>query len=38
MSIVRHESAGVPSKAVEHGGLVHLAGIVADDLGQDAKG
>lgn len=38
MSIVRHESAGILSKAVEHGGLVHLAGIVADDLSQDAKG
>ena len=38
MSIVRHESAGILSKAVEHGGLVHLAGIVPDDLTQDAKG
>ena len=38
MSIVRHESAGILSKAVEYGGLVHLAGVVADDLSQDAKG
>lgn len=38
MSVVRHESKGILSKAVEHGGVVYLAGITADDTSKDAKG
>ncbi|MDA0226370.1 MAG: RidA family protein [Proteobacteria bacterium] len=38
MSIVRHESKGILSKAVEHGGLVYLAGITADDRSKNAQG
>ena len=37
-SIVRHESKGILSSAVEHGDTVYLAGITADDQSQDAKG
>lgn len=38
MSIVRHESNEVYSKAVEAAGLVYTAGIVPSDLSRDAKG
>ena len=38
MSVVRHESKGILSKAVEHNGTVYLAGITADDPSKDAKG
>jgi enamine deaminase RidA (YjgF/YER057c/UK114 family) len=37
-AIVRHESKGILSSAVEHGNTVYLAGITADDQSQDAKG
>lgn len=37
-AIVRHESKGILSSAVEHGNTVYLAGITADDQKQDAKG
>ena len=37
-SIVRHESKGILSSAVEYGNTVYLAGITADDQKQDAKG
>ncbi len=36
--IVRHESKGILSSAVEHGNTVYLAGLTADDQSQDAKG
>lgn len=38
MTIKRHESSKILSDAVEHGGLVYLAGQVADDLSQDVRG
>lgn len=38
MTIVRHESSPVYSKAVEAAGLVFTAGIVPSDLTRDAKG
>ena len=38
MSIVRHDPTAILSNAVEHGGTVYLAGIVAKDLNKDAKG
>ena len=37
-AIVRHESKGILSSAVEYGNTVYLAGITADDQKQDAKG
>ncbi|GAB4237258.1 MAG: RidA family protein [Methyloligellaceae bacterium] len=36
--IVRHESSGILSSAVEAGGLVFTAGLTAKDLDQDVKG
>jgi len=39
MSIVRHNPhGGILSDAVEHGSLVFVAGMVADDLTQDIAG
>ena len=38
MSITRHDPSSILSNAVEHGGTVYLAGIVAKDLGKDVKG
>ena len=38
MSIKRHEPSKIYSKVVEANGFVFTAGIVADDLKQDAKG
>lgn len=38
MSITRHDPSAILSQAVEHGGTVYLAGIVAKDLGKDIKG
>lgn len=38
MSIVRHEPSAILSKVVEANGFVFTAGIVADDIKQDAKG
>lgn len=38
MSITRHPSNHILSDAVEHGGLVYLAGQVAEDLSQDVRG
>jgi enamine deaminase RidA (YjgF/YER057c/UK114 family) len=38
MSIVRHESGPILSLAVENGGTVYLAGIVAKNLKNDIKG
>ena len=38
MSIVRHEQSKIFSKVVEANGFVFTAGIVAEDLKQDAKG
>ena len=38
MTIPRHDSSAILSQAVEHGDTVYLAGIVAKDLGKDAKG
>lgn len=38
MSIVRHEQSKILSKVVEANGFVFTAGIVADDISQDAKG
>jgi enamine deaminase RidA (YjgF/YER057c/UK114 family) len=38
MSIVRHDPSSILSHAVEHGGTVYLAGIVAKDLNKDVKG
>jgi len=37
-AIVRHESKGILSSAVEYGDTVYLAGMTADDQSQDAKG
>ena len=38
MSIVRHEPGGILSQAVERGGLVFTAGVIAADLSVDMKG
>ena len=38
MSIVRHDSGPLLSLAVENGGTVYLAGIVAKNLKNDVKG
>ena len=38
MSIKRHEPSKIYSKVVEASGFVFTAGIVAEDLKQDAKG
>ncbi|MBV9190194.1 MAG: RidA family protein [Betaproteobacteria bacterium] len=38
MSIVRHDSSGILSQAVEHGSTVYLAGVVAKGLDKDIKG
>jgi enamine deaminase RidA (YjgF/YER057c/UK114 family) len=38
MSIKRHESNAVYSKAVEAGGMVYTAGIIPSDLSKDVKG
>ena len=38
MPITRHEPSKILSKVVEANGFVFTAGIVADDIGQDAKG
>lgn len=38
MSIKRHEQSKILSQAVEHGDLVHLAGICADDSSKGVKG
>ena len=38
MALIRHESAGILSKAVEANGFVFTAGIVADNPNEDAKG
>lgn len=37
-AVIRHESKGILSSAVEHGDTVYLAGITADDQSKDAKG
>jgi enamine deaminase RidA (YjgF/YER057c/UK114 family) len=36
--IIRRESKGILSSAVEYGDTVYLAGITADDQSKDAKG
>ena len=38
MTIKRHPSGKLFSAAVEHGGLVYVAGQVADDLAQGVRG
>jgi enamine deaminase RidA (YjgF/YER057c/UK114 family) len=38
MAITRHEPSKIYSKVVEANGFVFTAGIVADDVKQDAKG
>ena len=38
MSITRHDTTSILSQAVEHGGTVYLAGVVAKDLAKDVKG
>ena len=38
MSIKRHQASKLFSAAVEHDGVVYLAGQVADDLSQGVKG
>jgi enamine deaminase RidA (YjgF/YER057c/UK114 family) len=38
MSIKRHQANKLFSAAVEHGGVVYVAGQVADDLAQGVKG
>ena len=38
MPITRHEPSKILSKVVEANGFVFTAGIVADDISQDAKG
>jgi enamine deaminase RidA (YjgF/YER057c/UK114 family) len=38
MTITRHDPTGILSNAVEHGGTVYLAGVVAKDLAKDVKG
>ena len=36
--IIRRESKGILSSAVEYGNTVYLAGLTADDQSQDSKG
>lgn len=36
--IQRHIPTKIMHRAVEHGGVIYLAGIVADDLSQDMQG
>lgn len=38
MPITRHEPSKIYSKVVEANGFVYTAGIVADDISQDARG
>jgi enamine deaminase RidA (YjgF/YER057c/UK114 family) len=38
MSIKRHQPGKLLSAAVEHNGVIYLAGLVPDDLAQGAKG
>ena len=38
MAIKRHNPGKILSSAVEHGGVVYLAGMTAGDLSQDIKG
>jgi enamine deaminase RidA (YjgF/YER057c/UK114 family) len=38
MAITRHEPSKILSKVVEANGFVYTAGVVADDVTQDAKG
>ena len=38
MSIARHDPSNILSQAVEHGGTVYLAGVVAKGLDKDVKG
>ena len=38
MSVTRHDPGPILSLAVEHGGTVYLAGIVAKSLDKDVKG
>ncbi|MGF1649801.1 MAG: RidA family protein [Hyphomicrobiaceae bacterium] len=38
MTIIRHEPSAIFNKAVEANGFVFTAGLVADDISQDAKG
>jgi len=38
MSIKRHQPGKLLSSAVEHNGVVYLAGMVADDLSKDVRG
>lgn len=38
MDITRHEPSTILSQAVEHGGMVYLAGVLAKDLNKDIKG
>jgi enamine deaminase RidA (YjgF/YER057c/UK114 family) len=38
MAITRHEPSKILSKVVEANGFVFTAGVVADDIKQDAKG
>lgn len=38
MSITRHEQSSILSQAVEHGGTVYLAGVLAKDLSKDVQG
>jgi enamine deaminase RidA (YjgF/YER057c/UK114 family) len=38
MTITRHEPSKILSKVVEANGFVFTAGVVADDISQDAKG
>ena len=38
MSVTRHDPGPILSLAVEHGGTVYLAGIVAKNLDNDVKG
>ena len=38
MNITRHDQSAILSQAIEHGGTVYLAGIVAKDLSKDVKG
>jgi enamine deaminase RidA (YjgF/YER057c/UK114 family) len=38
MAIIRHEPSKILSKVVEANGFVYTAGVVADDISQDAKG
>lgn len=37
MTITRHDQSAILSQAVEYGGTVYLAGIVAKDLTKDVK-